>query len=337
MKIIKTCIYCKKTKLSTQFNIEHVMPRAFGHYKDNLTLHCVCKECNQYFGDNLEIIFSRDSMEALLRYHYGLKTFNKISELRQKNMYITYSGKDQWNGVRMRVEADPSGLVLNLTAQAGFTFKSSGKQYFTLEELLNLEKPIKPLIIPGSKINLISGTDEDLIKLKTELRRLDINFNKEGDFPKFDIETQNLDGNNISYKEIDLIKRTLSKIAFNYFTFNSGAKKALSSDFDMIRNYIRHGISPDYHFFMGEHPSVELEGALDQNNLFHVITQDWTKDLTGLVVNINFFNTSHYKILLTSNYHGLYSPSLTIGHSFLIDTKKIVQMQKSKLYIGSGM
>ncbi|MCH9012826.1 MAG: hypothetical protein IIA68_07190 [Proteobacteria bacterium] len=59
------CIYCLRDLDASDFRTEHVIPQAFGTFENNLTLNeSVCGECNQYFGDNLELIFARDSFEA---------------------------------------------------------------------------------------------------------------------------------------------------------------------------------------------------------------------------------------------------------------------------------
>ena len=63
------CIYCLVDKEANCFiKVEHVIPQSFGLFKNNLTLKCVCDVCNQFFGDNLEMIMGRDSFEGLFRY-----------------------------------------------------------------------------------------------------------------------------------------------------------------------------------------------------------------------------------------------------------------------------
>jgi hypothetical protein len=50
------CVYCLKEKPKTEFNTEHVIPKAFGRYENSLTLHeyQVCQECNSVFSKELE-------------------------------------------------------------------------------------------------------------------------------------------------------------------------------------------------------------------------------------------------------------------------------------------
>ncbi len=50
------------------------MSQSFGKFEDNLTLHgVVCDDCNQYFGDTLELILGRDTNEGLARVQHGVK------------------------------------------------------------------------------------------------------------------------------------------------------------------------------------------------------------------------------------------------------------------------
>ena len=74
------CIFCLEGDPAEGFNTEHVIPRAFGTFENNLTLtDMVCRSCNQFFGDNLELIFARDSFEAYDRILHGLNTGSAIA------------------------------------------------------------------------------------------------------------------------------------------------------------------------------------------------------------------------------------------------------------------
>lgn len=66
-----TCIYCRNSS-ATAFPREHVVPTAFGRFRNNLTLDCVCGACNDFFNKELELFLTRDSVEAILRVRYGV-------------------------------------------------------------------------------------------------------------------------------------------------------------------------------------------------------------------------------------------------------------------------
>lgn len=67
-----TCIYCRRVALEP-FPAEHVIPRSLGLFRNGLTLHCVCGDCNQFFGDQLELHFGRETGESIVRFQYGLR------------------------------------------------------------------------------------------------------------------------------------------------------------------------------------------------------------------------------------------------------------------------
>ena len=46
---VMACICCRQIK-TRRFSKEHVVPQAFGHFHDNLTLSCVCGACNSFFA-----------------------------------------------------------------------------------------------------------------------------------------------------------------------------------------------------------------------------------------------------------------------------------------------
>ena len=64
------------------------MPKAFGRFHDNLTLHCVCEGCNSLFAEQLELFLTRDSVEALLRVRYGLKTASGRHKLGESRLIV---------------------------------------------------------------------------------------------------------------------------------------------------------------------------------------------------------------------------------------------------------
>jgi hypothetical protein len=67
-----TCIYCRHQS-HVPFPSEHVIPKSLGTFHGNLTLHCVCRSCNNYFSGQLEIPFLRYSGESIVRYRHGLR------------------------------------------------------------------------------------------------------------------------------------------------------------------------------------------------------------------------------------------------------------------------
>lgn len=67
-----TCIYCRSAS-AEPFPAEHVIPKCFGLFRNGITLHCVCGNCNRFFGDHLELHFDRETGESVVRFQYGLR------------------------------------------------------------------------------------------------------------------------------------------------------------------------------------------------------------------------------------------------------------------------
>jgi hypothetical protein len=66
------CIYCLKDSDVTFRGVEHVIPEAFGTFGSNTpTLHCVCDDCNAYFGRVLDQLLARETIEGISRYTRG--------------------------------------------------------------------------------------------------------------------------------------------------------------------------------------------------------------------------------------------------------------------------
>jgi len=71
---VPVCIYCLVDSDSGFTKSEHVLPRAFGKFEQNLTLiGVVCDDCNQFFGNELETPFARDTPDGLDRFILGGK------------------------------------------------------------------------------------------------------------------------------------------------------------------------------------------------------------------------------------------------------------------------
>ena len=69
------CIYCRENRLTSSYTkADHVLPQSFGKFENNLTLkRLICDSCNQFFGDNVELAFARDTLEGQSRVDFGVK------------------------------------------------------------------------------------------------------------------------------------------------------------------------------------------------------------------------------------------------------------------------
>ena len=114
------CIYCLRRLPDRDFNREHVLSKAFGTFKDAPVLHrCVCRQCNQFFADELEMRVARGAFEGMLRHKHGIRTPTGEA-LNFRYVEFTIPGKHDWSGVRLRVVNEASGLRVTLIPQVAF-------------------------------------------------------------------------------------------------------------------------------------------------------------------------------------------------------------------------
>lgn len=98
-----TCIYCRTVGPESVFSTEHVIPKAFGTFgTDTLVLNnCVTSDCNQFFGDTLEVIVSRGSLEAIERFKGGLKPLVEIADVRLDRIACRLAADDPFKGAKL--------------------------------------------------------------------------------------------------------------------------------------------------------------------------------------------------------------------------------------------
>jgi hypothetical protein len=236
----KICIYCREL-VAPPFPKEHVIPEAFGRFRNNLTLDCVCGVCNKFFGRELELFLTRDSVEALLRVRYGLRAKSGNRELGKSRLTIRVTSPGDWNGARLTAERDATGTTITgrPMPQVGFRKLDESKREWFLEEELEGIKSWERYRT-GTETFIVGSPDEAVQRLADKLNKLGVVFKERGGAEKrrelVEIFAQPvLD---------DVIFRGVGKIAFNFLAYLIGSHFVLRSEFDTIRAYIRHGTNP---------------------------------------------------------------------------------------------
>ena len=111
------CIYCLKEKESSLFNREHVVPKAFGHFKSAPTLahprrHRVCTECNHRLGGSLDVGLARSSWEAVLRVQRGIIPLTELENLRYDRIKLSLPAEHPNHPMLLRFVPSPDGQEL---------------------------------------------------------------------------------------------------------------------------------------------------------------------------------------------------------------------------------
>jgi hypothetical protein len=318
-----TCIYCRQIG-SCHFPREHVVPKAFGHFHDNLTLGCVCGSCNNFFADELELFLTRDSVEALLRVRYGLKTASGRHKLGKARLVVRVISPGDWYGARISVERNATGTALFATPLAQVAFRKHGEidwKWFLEEELDQSGSWERYRTDADTKI--VGTPDGSIERLAGKLSAMGIVFKERGPLERTSSEVEAFAESILD----DVIFRGMSKIGFNFLTHLEGADFALRSDFDSIRNYIRLGRAPQHRPVI-----VSKLAILDRNDgnyrqgQGHVIVLDWDKAQQGIVCLASLFNHLTYHIVLCESYSGVWH-ALSAGRHFDLETLRITEVR----------
>ena len=321
-----TCIYCH-TSSTARFPREHLIPEAFGRFRNNLTLRCVCSDCNFYFSRELELILARDSGEALLRLRRGVKLPAEVRKLGHTRVVprITEPGQSQGAWATLKPSAIGDKVEVQPLAQVGFCRTGDPSWNWLVEDQINDNPEIINPYRSNVEIRILGPHPEDIERLRHMLVSMGFTFKKEGptqwQMPKdHEIEV-------VARCYIDkTIGRAIAKIAFNYLAFSKGATFALRDDFDCIRDYVRQGREPPSECVRPTVVPILLKDSPNwRQTTGHILTLSWNKPQTGLLAQVSFFNYITYDVLLCRSYSGLWH-DIKSGHHFDFITHRITRI-----------
>ena len=136
----RTCIYCLEQKEASDFNVEHVLPQAFGKFENNVTLDCVCARCNQSLGDSVDRKLARDTVEGLDRFLTGMKApaeFKHYGREATTRVEVAQDGPMKGAWMKYTPSMTTSGdFDVEPLPQVGFSKAEDGPyEYFPLERI----------------------------------------------------------------------------------------------------------------------------------------------------------------------------------------------------------
>jgi len=326
------CIYCLKEGNDNDFTHgEHVIPEAFGKFKNNFVLRkIVCNECNQYFGDNLETDFARDTYEGgIARYEYKIKKPCDLKSIGKRSRIKIRILEGFFKGAYAYREYVPQKgqICLSPLPQVGFLkADSSGYDYFLLDEIPGAVFFNDSLYnINNSMGFVILGCDHKTAA--DALKRKGFSLRTGENRDSFCIQP----GSHRVYGKGDrTIMRAIAKIGFNYLAYWEGAAFVLQNAFDPIRKYIRTGEQSDYPIASISKTAILPEERVSGlRKLGHIIVTHWMFDGASPFVFISIFNWTCYAICLAKNFSGE-KRNIARGHFFNLQDKKIVTLKQSK-------
>lgn len=329
------CIYCLEEKSSASFTKgEHVIPESFGKFRNNFVLHkTVCDECNQYFGDNLEIDLARDTYEgSIARYDHGIKKPSEFKTIGKKSR------------IKVRVKEGPlkgsyeypvyvpqrEKICLEPLPQVGFLrADSSGYDYFLIDE-------IPSSIFFNNQVHNISNP-KGILTIGCDHETAEDALNRKGYYfgPEENHEVAYIHpGPSKIYGRNDRkIARAIAKIGFNYLAYCEGAEFVLQNDFNSMRKYIRAGIEPNFPFLRISREAISPdEFLLGYRGKAHIIiAHRYFLNISAIFVSLSLFNWAMYTIRLVKDFSDKEKKVLS-GHLFNLLNKNIekIELRESK-------
>jgi len=311
-----TCIYCMEKQPDADFNREHVLPEAFGRYKRGLPrLKCVCASCNSYFGDVLEPVFARGTIEAMMRVFKGLKPLAEVSDIRADRVALTWQTPGDHHGMLFGMTLEEGNLRVEPLAQVGFRKTAEpGYVYVSMAEIDS------PSFAPPSGTNPQAGTVTVAPNLPTQqrlLKRLEqLNLPHRVTEPR----PWPLAGGqpiSVSIRSFvdPLVKRCVAKISFNYAAHVVGRAMLLHDAFTPCREFIRYDRGSSTEFVaLDDRPIFIGETTRWPITTGHILTVEWL-DNRHIISRFSPFNMVKYRVRLARNFGGIWRP-IRSGHVF---------------------
>lgn len=181
------CVYCGST--APPRGREHVIPQAFGTFEQNLTLRCVCDDCNSYFCRTLELHLARDSAEGFLRLRHGVKPPSAANDLRNRRIATTIQEPGPYKGAHAVIRPGVTNEDLEPVPvpQVGFRQPGDAEFHWIPEEGLS-EETVREYHGTGVHVRIVGRGDdsesEETIqrRLIARLSQLGITFVPQGEF-----------------------------------------------------------------------------------------------------------------------------------------------------------
>lgn len=324
------CIYCVEDKPISSFTkVEHIIPQSFGLFKNNLTLRReVCDDCNQYFGDNLEIVLARDTFEGSSRFEFKLQKPTEFKSFGKKSRMVIKVAEGEYEGAYAYRDysQEEDRVVIKPAPQIGFLKVNSFEyKYFLLDEIpdkIYLDKN-------GFEINhpkAIRILGMNIEKANSVLSQKGIGFVvRDGTGPSEHLQKDCL-------CEVDatmdlIIFRAIAKIAFNYLAYWEGPDFVLHGDFNAIRRFILKGEQMAYPLIrVDDRPILGDEPIEGERRLGHIITLNWASDKVSIVSQVSLLNWATYTVCLAKDFSGQYR-NLRRGHFFYTYDQEILDLE----------
>jgi hypothetical protein len=297
-----------------------VIPRSFGLFRNGLTLHCVCGDCNQFFASHLELHFARETGESVVRYQYGLR--DKMAGHPGRRLTVTVKAPGPIFGAKVLLapNAQGNGMYIVYLPQVSFAEENSEEWIWYVPD--ELTPDIIRALRPGSRVQFFYTSPAELEQLRARLRELEFPATTR-QIRKDTIPPQPEMIARVTYPFDTVIRRCVAKIAFNYLAYvmSEDVRFLLREDFDAVRDFVKHGTLAEHTIVaaIGD-PRLTEESRKGSFVDGHMLGVGWSND-DSILCNLSIFNAMTYQVALCRKYQGVWF-ALSSVHSFDLVTKE---------------
>lgn len=325
----KVCIYCKQD--NKQFSTEHVLPRSFGVFENAMTIQGVCRECNERFGRELDLVLARDSLEGLMRSQYpeikrkpesfkNLRIKFRIPSQELDGLYEETDG--------FYVDYDLHTKIWTILPQIFIRNDKTREFEVFFEKDFGDKSKCTHIKKLGNDIKVIAPSQKSFKGLKSLLQNLKKDYNRKPEPMDFALKDEKVTF--IIEGIIDFqLSRAFAKIALNYLAYNFGPEFALQNYFNKTRNFINGEgqISPFEVIRPVEEPILADETKELRWFDGHLIILDNTFRAypNAIIARLSLFNTATYNIFLSLKPLRVWR-KIHIGHAFSVSKQKIMPL-----------
>lgn len=319
-----TCVYCRRTLPVAAFSRpDHVIPRAFGTFERNFTLiGCVCDECNQYFGDELEVELARDTFEGISRVRFKVKKASEFRGTKKAGRTTIRVAEGPFKGAFVYLEYSPETdetIVMPVPQVGVYAVGAADPEFVALEGLLADPATAREKLGPAEKLLFLGCASADVT---AQLASKGINVELGATAPPPEGPAEGLLCEVVSQVDTT-VQRAVAKIAFNYLTHSRGAEFVLNPACDYIARFVRFGESAPFPLVrVIERPILADEPVEGERRLGHLITTGIAPDGVSIVGQVSLFNWATYAVALAPKF-GQLPDDIRSGSFFNIATRQI--------------
>jgi hypothetical protein len=284
-------------------------------FDQNWVLTDVCDECNRIFGRELDLDLTRDGVEGYLRLETGQKPARGAKDLRNRRMTATWKVDGPLDGARVLFGSTEDGDQILPIPPAQVHFRRPGEDWVILTEReLTPEAVAKAGAGTDVEVKVFAESGQ-LDRLRQKLNAVGFDLAETGGMkdvaPEGHIEVQ------MDFNVDTTARRAVAKIVFNYARKMLGADVVRRPEFDMIRDFIRHGTEPRQ--LVSVHDQSFLVGPNESTSQTHAIGIEWFAQNRTLVGMLTFFHRITYGVFFL---HSESDEWVNVRHRHLLDPFK---------------